>query len=62
MAAIQGNAVKTFPECQTREETGFNTADTPSVDGLLGITAYKDTTGTSAEWTSTHTELIQFEH
>ena len=45
MAAIQGNAVKTSPECETREETGFNPADTPSVDGLLGITAYKDTTG-----------------
>ena len=49
MATIQGNAVKTFPECQTREETGFNPADTTSVDGLLGITAYKDTTGTNAE-------------
>ena len=49
MAAIQSNAVKTFPECQTREETGFNPADTTSVDGLLGITAYKDTTGTNAE-------------
>ena len=62
MAAIQSNAVKTFSECKAREETGFNPADTTSVDGLLGITAYKDSSGTNAEWTSTHTELIQFEH
>ena len=49
MAAIQGNAVKTFSECQAREETGFNPADTTSVDGLLGTTADKDSSGTNAE-------------